>query len=82
MSEDIDFYGPAWPRPETSGDPVVDRVRDKLKLRSMVGQRKYGARMDRTDLDLVEWIRHLQEELLDSAIYAERIMDDLEKDSL
>jgi hypothetical protein len=62
---------------EVSGDPVVDAVRAKLAARSVAGQRKYGTTMARTDLSYLDWLRHAQEELLDGAVYLERLIQDL-----
>lgn len=66
-------------RYEASPDAHVERVRAKLLLRSQVGLRKYGVTTERTDLDLLAWGRHLQEELMDAAVYVERIMSDLQQ---
>ena len=74
MSEDAATY-----HHEVSPDINVERVRAKLLLRSQVGLKKYGATTERTDLDVLAWARHLQEELLDAAVYVERIMDDLRR---
>lgn len=56
-------------------DSVVDTVVDKIKSRSQVGIRKYGTTMDRKDLSLVDWLTHLQEELLDAALYVEKLKE-------
>jgi hypothetical protein len=72
MSEPIDDYGPAWPRKAT--DPIVEAVREKLWLRSVIGQRKYGCSMMRDDLDTRAWLRHAQNEALDFAVYLERLL--------
>jgi hypothetical protein len=57
-------------------DPIVASVREKLLNRSSKGIEKYGTTLDRNDLSLVEWINHLQEELMDAANYAERILQE------
>lgn len=57
-------------------DDVVDAVRRKLADRSAAGIRKYGTTMSRTDLSRVDWLRHAQEELLDGAVYLERLIQD------
>lgn len=62
----------------TAPDANVERVRAKLLMRSQVGLQKYGVTTERNDLDLLAWGRHLQEELLDAAVYVERIMSDLQ----
>lgn len=51
--------------------PVTEHVIDLMRSRSDVGLKKYGKSMDRDDLSLVEWLTHLQEELLDAAQYVE-----------
>lgn len=35
--------------------------------------------MERTDLDIVGWLTHLQEELMDAAVYVERLIQDYKK---
>ena len=52
-------------------DSVVDSVVKKYQQRSETGIRKYGTTMDRTDLNLSEWLTHLQEELMDALLYLE-----------
>lgn len=54
-------------------DPIVESVREALRLRSEAGIQKYGVTMERTDIDLLGWLQHLQEELLDAAVYIERL---------
>lgn len=55
-------------------DSNVQAVCNRLVERSIRGMQKYGVTTERTDLGLVEWLRHLQEELLDGAVYIERII--------
>lgn len=57
-------------------DAIVESVREKLAARSAVGIKKYGTTMERTDLCRVEWMRHAQDELLDGAVYLERLIQD------
>ena len=52
---------------------VVNAVREKLRNRADVGLQKYGVSMMRTDLDLEDWLRLAQEEVMDMAVYLERI---------
>lgn len=54
-------------------DPNVESVSDLLKSRMEVGFKKYGTTTERTDIDLLGWLQHLQEELLDAAVYIERL---------
>jgi hypothetical protein len=41
------------------------------------GHAKYGVTTERTDISLAGWLQHLQEELLDAAVYVERLKRDL-----
>lgn len=58
-------------------DKNVKAVSDKLKSRMEVGFTKYGCTTERTDLNLEQWLTHLSEELLDSSVYLERIMQEI-----
>jgi hypothetical protein len=55
-------------------DPIVEAVRAKLLYRSQVGLTKYGVGLDREDLSTLDWLIHLQEELLDASCYLQRLM--------
>tara|TARA_R110001592_G_scaffold35695_4_gene121198 strand:- start:15999 stop:16223 length:225 start_codon:yes stop_codon:yes gene_type:complete len=56
-----------------------DNVCDKIQQRADVGKRKYGVTMERGDLSTIEWLVHLQEELMDAAVYVERLIKEFEK---
>jgi len=58
-------------------DSVVESVISKIRLRSSVGIKKYNTTMDRKDLSTIEWITHLQEELMDAVIYIQKIKEEL-----
>lgn len=58
-------------------DSVVYRIAHLLKSRSETGIRKYGTTLDRTDLEVKQWIEHAIEEALDLALYLERIKSEL-----
>jgi hypothetical protein len=60
-------------------DTVVKAVLQKFTSRSLLGFKKYGTTLDRTDLSDVEWANHLQEELMDAILYVERLKRDLAK---
>jgi len=53
---------------------IEENVIDKIRLRAAAGKSKYGTTMERKDLFFKEWAQHLQEELLDAAVYLERLM--------
>lgn len=52
-------------------DKNVESVCARLRERSEVGIRKYGVTTERGDLSRADWLRHLQEELMDAAVYIE-----------
>lgn len=56
-----------------------DEVCKKIQARAEVGKAKYGVSMERTDLNIVEWLTHLQEELMDACVYTERLIQDYKK---
>lgn len=58
----------------TQLDPNVVSVMEKHKKRAEVGFEKYGVDTTRTDTDLLGWLNHLQEELMDANVYIERAM--------
>lgn len=56
-----------------------EQVIKKIRERAEVGKNKYGVTMERTDLNTLEWLVHLQEELMDAAVYVERLLDEFKK---
>ena len=56
-----------------------EQVINKIRERAEVGKNKYGVTMERTDLNTLDWLVHLQEELMDAAVYIERLMRDFER---
>jgi hypothetical protein len=54
-------------------DSIVDGVIDQLIDRANVGKTKYNTDLDRTDLSTLDWLNHLQQELLDGANYIEKL---------
>lgn len=63
---------PADLRPVQKVDYVVEQVRADLLRRSRLGIEKYGVTLDRTDLNLRDWLQHAYEETLDQANYLKR----------
>ena len=60
-------------------DKNVTSVIDQLCAREQAGLNKYGTNTERTDLTTLEWLQHLQEELLDGAVYIERLKGDVKE---
>ena len=52
---------------------IEESVIQKIRDRAEVGKKKYNVTMERNDLTRVQWLNHLQEELLDGAIYIEKL---------
>jgi|TARA_R100000081_G_C4722253_1_gene118708 hypothetical protein len=88
MSDSVTSY---WNRNDTSGtpnkpkslkgikDPIVESVKNMLTLRSKLGIAKYDTTLYDNKLTTLQWLQHLQEELLDGACYIERLKKDLDK---
>ena len=55
-------------------DSITEAVREKIKSRAEVGAKKYGCTMDREDLTELAWIKHAQLEMLDGAVYLEKLI--------
>jgi hypothetical protein len=60
-------------------DPIVLKVMSKFYNRSQRGIEKYGTMLTRTDLNLIDWLTHLQEEMMDAALYCERLKDEVKQ---
>jgi len=55
-------------------DQIIKKVVEKITSRSEIGIQKYGTTLDRDDLTLLDWLNHLQEELMDACGYIEKII--------
>lgn len=64
---------------KTMIDKVVEAVREDLLQRSQVGINKYNTTLERTDLNLKDWLQHSYEECLDMANYLKRCIIEIEK---
>ena len=60
-------------------DSIVDTIVDKFVSRAKFGKNKYGTDLDRTDLSVVDWITHAQDELHDGILYLEKLKQTLSK---
>ena len=54
-------------------DAITEAVVVQLRTRAKKGKLKYGTTMERDDLSPLQWLQHLQEELMDAAVYVEKI---------
>ena len=55
---------------------IEDKVCEKIQSRADKGFEKYGVTVERDDLKFIDWMIHLQEELMDATVYIERIIQD------
>lgn len=61
-------------------DKHVEQVKHMMDTRAAKGLEKYGVTTERTDITTYDWLIHLQEELLDAAIYAETLKEHFSDD--
>lgn len=62
---------------EVKGDTIVEDVINKFRKRSEAGMLKYNTTLDRTDLSTLDWLTHLQEELMDAVLYVEKLKKEI-----
>ena len=60
-------------------DKIVLRVLSRFAERSQVGIRKYNTTLERNDLSALDWLTHLQDELMDATLYVERLKDEVKQ---
>lgn len=58
---------------ENRKDQIVENVKTIYDLRAIKGKERYGVTMERNDLSFLDWVTHLQEELMDATIYLEKL---------
>jgi hypothetical protein len=63
----------------TSSDSNVNEVRQLLLDRAEIGLKKYGVTTDRDDLNVVDWLVHAREEVLDLSLYLTRVIKEVKK---
>lgn len=66
-----------WAEMQEEQDSIVKSVVGSYRERSRVGINKYNNTMDRNDLSTLEWLQHLQEELMDATLYIEKLKQTL-----
>jgi hypothetical protein len=54
-------------------DKILEEVIYRMRQRSEIGIKKYGTTLDREDLTHLDWLNHLQEELMDAILYLQKI---------
>jgi succinate dehydrogenase flavin-adding protein (antitoxin of CptAB toxin-antitoxin module) len=78
MSDSITAY---YDRERDRQDKYVQSVKEKFEQRSQTGIKKYNTTLEREDLDFLDWLNHLQEELMDATLYIEKLKDFAQKTS-
>jgi succinate dehydrogenase flavin-adding protein (antitoxin of CptAB toxin-antitoxin module) len=76
MSDSITAY---YDRERDRQDRFVQSVKEKFEQRSQTGIKKYNTTLEREDLDFLDWLNHLQEELMDATLYIEKLKDFAQK---
>lgn len=78
MSDSITAY---YDRERDRQDSYVQSVKEKFEQRSQTGIKKYNTTLERDDLNFLDWLNHLQEELMDATLYIEKLKDFAQKNS-
>ncbi len=60
-------------------DKNVEKVITQLRDREEEGLLKYGVNTERTDLSTLQWLQHLQEELMDASVYIEKLKNEMKE---
>jgi hypothetical protein len=76
MSDSITAY---YDREKDRQDSYVQSVKEKFEQRSQTGIKKYNTTLERNDLNFLDWLNHLQEELMDATLYIEKLKDFAQK---
>ena len=76
MSDSITAY---YDRKKDRQDSYVQSVKEKFEQRSQTGIKKYNTTLERDDLNFLDWLNHLQEELMDATLYIEKLKDFAQK---
>lgn len=58
-------------------DPILMKLMTKYYDRSNEGIKKYGTTLENNTLPLIDWLNHLQEELMDATLYIEKLKQDI-----
>ena len=53
-------------------DSVVQSIIENFVERAQMGEKKYGVTLDRTDLELLDYLQHAKEEAMDLTLYLEK----------
>lgn len=76
-ADDLKVYLDEAKTIRTFDDPIVEQVISKYNTRSTMGILKYGTTLDDSNASFIEWLNHLQEELMDATLYIEKLKSKL-----
>lgn len=54
---------------------IEENVITKIRQRAETGTVEHGDTMEREDFTLLQWLQHLQDEVMDAAVYIEKLME-------
>ena len=60
---------------------TLTNVLRKMVERCRVGESKYGVHIVQTTGDATYWLTHLQEELLDGALYVQKVLEQIQEEN-
>ena len=72
--------GPTITTAREESDRNVEEVVAQLRWRAEKGLQKYGVTTERKDLSVIEWLQHLQEELMDASVYIEKLKSQIKEE--
>lgn len=70
-NQDLKGTGLKWVT-ETKQDQIVQNVVKKYNERSQIGIEKYGTTLEDSTENLLAFLNHLQQELMDGSLYCEK----------
>jgi len=55
---------------------IEEQVIEQIRSRAAKGKEKYRVTLERDDLSILDWLQHLQEELMDATAYIEKLKEE------
>lgn len=60
-------------------NPILVAVKERLEKQTEKGIKKYGTTVNPDDYDIIGWIEHTQDELIDAIVYLETLKQKVKK---
>lgn len=67
---------------EILANPILRNVQEKFELQTAKGLAKYGETVNPSSYSVEGWLNHLQQELIDGAVYVETVLNKLNVERL